>query len=277
MRTKWNGIAATRLLNDDGASALIADHGAHLLSWIPAGGEEALFMSSATRVGASDAIRGGVPIIFPQFGERGTGMRHGFARINDWKLVFYGLEQGCAVARYILTPDDTANATWPHAFRLTYEITISVQQLSLVLSVENPSDSPWQFNAALHTYLQVQNINTVEVDGLQHVPYLDHVNDDVRQVQSDASLRFDGEVDRVYLGTPGAVRLNTGGKVIISRQHGFQDTVVWNPGANKAAMLSDLTPGAQARFVCIEAAMVNHPVTLSPGQSWQGEQLLAVY
>ncbi len=98
-----------------------------------------------------------------------------------------------------------------------------------------------------------------------------------RAVQADAPLCFGGEVDRIYVGTPDAVQLRDAGRMITSDQLGFPDTVVWNPGAQKAALLSDLTPGAHASFVCMEAAAVELGIALAPGESWRGEQILTLH
>ena len=45
-------------------------HGAHITSWKPAGTEEVLFLSSKSRWEHGHAIRGGVPIFFPWFGDK---------------------------------------------------------------------------------------------------------------------------------------------------------------------------------------------------------------
>ena len=60
-----------KISSADGANAELLEHGAHLCSWQPAGGGQQLFISAKSEFGAGAAIRGGVPIIFPQF------LRHG--------------------------------------------------------------------------------------------------------------------------------------------------------------------------------------------------------
>ncbi len=50
--------------------------------------------------------------------------------------------------------------------------------------------------------------------------------------------------------------------------------MVWNPGAAKCATMADLEPEDYLRFVCVEAATVGAPVTLGPGERWQGSQTL---
>ncbi|HEX6371728.1 MAG TPA: hypothetical protein VF006_22595, partial [Longimicrobium sp.] len=56
-----------RLSHASGATAEVYLHGAHVASWVPAGGTEALFVSRAATFAPGKAIRGGVPVIFPQF------------------------------------------------------------------------------------------------------------------------------------------------------------------------------------------------------------------
>src|SRR5688572_25010680 len=72
----------------DGARAELYLHGAHVTSWRPAGaGGERLFLSAASEFRTDAAIRGGVPVIFPQFAGRGPLPKHGFARTAEWTLV----------------------------------------------------------------------------------------------------------------------------------------------------------------------------------------------
>jgi glucose-6-phosphate 1-epimerase len=61
---------------------------------------------------------------------------------------------------------------------------------------------------------------------------------------------------------------------MIIESDGFRDAVVWNPGRERAATLHDLEPGDERRFVCIEAAAVQTPVTLAAGELWAGTQTL---
>jgi glucose-6-phosphate 1-epimerase len=55
---------------------------------------------------------------------------------------------------------------------------------------------------------------------------------------------------------------------------GFPDAVIWNPGRERATALHDLEPGDERRFVCVEAAAVQTPVTLGAGRQWAGTQTL---
>ena len=55
---------------------------------------------------------------------------------------------------------------------------------------------------------------------------------------------------------------------------GFTDVVVWNPGPDRGAALSDLELGGWLRMLCVEAAVIGAPVRLEPGERWTGQQTL---
>ena len=64
-------------------------HGAHVTSWCPTDAEEVLFVSSKSRWQDGVAIRGGVPVCFPWFGDKPDDPKapaHGFVRTKSWQL-----------------------------------------------------------------------------------------------------------------------------------------------------------------------------------------------
>lgn len=272
MRKLSNGVWTNEVRSEDGATVTVTDHGAHVLSWISADGEEALYMSGHSGFGGSAAIRGGVPIIFPQFSERGTGKRHGFARTAGWRLEFAGTDNGKGIARYALNDADVPGNAWPHRFAMRFEVAVSGQELRMTLSVSNPSQEAWAFNAALHSYWHVSDVERIRISGLNGLAYLDQVAGGTHAVQQEETLRIAGEVDRIYGRVPGIIDLIDEERILVLSQQGFTDAVIWNPGAEKAASLADLTPGGYKSFVCVEAGAILQPVMLAPGQDWQGSQ-----
>lgn len=250
--------------------------GAHLLSW-RCRGRERLYLSPRARYGAGRAIRGGVPVIFPQFGAHGDGPRHGFARVLSWRVAEDGSAPGASALRFVLDDREETRTRWPHRFQAELAIAPDGDRLRLALSVRNTDAEPFAFTAALHTYLAVAELGAVVLDGLEDRPWLDATRAGQRGEPSQAPLRFQGETDRVYLGTNGrTLRLHDGESVLRLQAEGFADTVVWNPGAAQAAALDDLGAGEHRRFVCVEAAAVAEPVRLAPGQAWTGTQRLQV-
>jgi glucose-6-phosphate 1-epimerase len=275
-RKLWQGIWINELRSPDGAMVTVADHGAHVLSWIPAGRTEAFFLSERSRYGGDSTIRGGVPIVFPQFAERGPGRKHGFVKACSWQPDFAGVEQEAAVARFVLTNDDVPHAGWEHAFRLVYEVRAQGQGLQMTLSVFNTADRAWEFSAALHTYLRVREIGDVALRGLQEVNYIDKVQNGVTARQQEDSLRMTGEIDRIYLSRPESLVMEDGARRVTVRQQGFSNVVVWNPGSHHVASRTDLGPEEYHSFLCVEAAAVVPPVTLPAGAMWQGAQTIEI-
>ena len=115
-------------LQTEGATALVSQHGAQVLSWRLADGRERLFLSERAVFGGNTAIRGGIPVIFPQFADRGTLPRHGFARTTTWN--FAGIEGDEAVLE--LTGDGGGPA-WPHPFRARLRIALGAITLAVAL------------------------------------------------------------------------------------------------------------------------------------------------
>lgn len=254
----------------DGARARICGHRAHLCSWTPAHGVEQLYLSGRAVFGPGAAIRGGVPVIFPQFASEGPLPKHGFARTAQWRLE--SATQG--EARFRLSDSEATRALWPHAFDADLTVAIADRTLRLGLAVENRGDKPFSFTAALHTYLRVDEIAQVELLGLRGLRYRDAAHGGGEATEHAERVRIEGEVDRIYFDAPPALELREPARRLRIESQGFADVVVWNPGAAKGAALADLEPDGYRRFLCVEAAMIGRPQRLGPGQSWTGMQTL---
>jgi glucose-6-phosphate 1-epimerase len=269
--TSFGQLPALHLRAPDGAEATITLYGAHLVSWKPTRSvgqpphvlpdQERLFVSSLSALDGQRAIRGGVPVIFPQFAERGTGMRHGFARVSTWRIVDQGEQDGAAFALLALSQPDLAPelaAAWPSPFELLLRVAVHGTELSMSLTVRNTGTTPFPFSAALHTYHLVEDVESVRIDGVQ-----------------GETLAITDKLDQVFERIPGDIVFDTGADKLTLHQAGFTDAVVWNPGAADAAALSDMEDEEYRRFVCIEPALLQ-PQTLEPGGSWVGEYRVTV-
>lgn len=267
------------LASADGATATIHPQGAHITSWKPAGNDrEQLFLSPRAVFEEGIPIRGGVPIIFPQFAGEGPILKHGFARTTGWALqeTRPGSLAGTE-AIFTLCDTDATRAYWPHSFLATLRITIGGDRLRVRLQVLNTGDQAFQFTAALHTYLSVQDIHAVEVEGLGKLHYRDTADGGALKQEQADRVRIAGEVDRNYFDTPPELTLHDGPRRLQLQQQGFCDTVVWNPGAERSSQFADLAADDYQRFLCIEAAAIGRPVVLTPGAEWQGEQSLRAF
>ncbi len=271
--TSYGKLAALLLEAPDGARAIISLFGAHVLSWRSADGREQLFMSERSSVDGSRAIRGGVPVIFPQFSEQGSGIRHGFARISTWQLAESGMDEGAAFASFTLSPMDlseAARASWPHAANLRLRVAVRADEIAFRLEVENCGADAFSFAAALHSYLRVPDIRALSIMGLQDVLYAHAGGHDAPVPQQQASLEIDGALDRIYRSVPRALSMRAGDVAHTLSASGFKDTVVWNPGAEGAAALADMADLEYRKFVCIEPALLDGHL-LQPGASWIGQ------
>ena len=273
------GLRTVTLTARDGARAEVAPHGAHVLSWRAAGDErERLFLSERSEFRAGTAIRGGVPVIFPQFATVGPLPRHGFARTLPWTLVDAGHDaDGRARATLRLVDSEVTRPIWPHRFVAELTVTVGGQTLEIALAVTNPGDAPLAFTGALHTYLRVDDVARASLRGLRGHRYRDSAAGGAERVDRDDALTVHGEVDRIYLDVPTALELcDADAPALAVAMTGFRDVVVWNPGAERAAALADLEPGGWMRFLCVEAAVVAEPVVLEAGARWRGAQTLTV-
>lgn len=267
------GLPCLRLAEPAGARAEIYAHGAQLTSWIPAGESTSrLFLSARAEFRPGAAIRGGVPVIFPQFGTEGLLPRHGFARTRDWEWL--PAESGAQRAAFRLCDSEDTRARWPQRFEARLQVDIGGRELTLTLSVCNRGAATFSFTAALHTYLAVDDLGAVALHGLRDCRYRDAVLGG-STLETAPELRFDErEIDRVYFDTPPRLELREGQRRLELQALGFSDTVVWNPGAARARALADLEAGGHRRMLCVEAAVIGRPVEVSPDSCWQGRQRL---
>ncbi len=274
---RYRGLEALLLQAPDGATATITLHGGHVVSWILADGEEQLYLSPRSAFATGQAIRGGVPVIFPQFSGRGPLLRHGFARVSLWQVLRQdgGANHALAVLRLTDTPD--TRAFWPPAFVLELSVQVGAGELVMTLSCENTGTEAIRFSAALHTYLRTSVIDRTWLDGLGGHRYHDAV-DGIAKVQGPGPLHPEGEVDHVYAGVARDLKMHDQGggqdRHVLIRQRGFEDVVVWNPGPLRCAALTDMASDGWRHMLCVEAARVDRPVELQPGEVWTGVQTL---
>ncbi|WP_087743882.1 MULTISPECIES: D-hexose-6-phosphate mutarotase [unclassified Acidovorax] len=268
------GQSCIRLTTTQGDTALVALHGAQVLSWV-AGGRERLYLSPQAVFDGQSAIRGGIPLCFPQFNQRGPLPKHGLARNLAWRRVPVGKDGDAQSAVCLeLTDSDATRAWWPECFAAQLTVVLGEGSLRVQLAVHNTGsidDRAWYFTTALHTYLRVDDVGRAQLSGLDGCARWDALAD-VRGVQQ-GPVSFDGEYDRVFSAPAGSMHLHDGANGLqITQSASLSNTVVWNPGAALCARLADLPPDGYRSMLCVEAAQIDQPVALAPGQQWQGWQ-----
>ncbi len=271
----FHGLPAVRLCAPNGATATVTLHGAHVVSWKSAAGVEQLYLSPNTRFESGQAIRGGVPVVFPQFNTRGVLPRHGFARTCRWALVEDAAptEDACSVT-LALQSHKVIKALWPHAFGCTLTVALQDDSLAITLAVSNQGPESFSFQAALHTYLTVGSIDSVRLDGLDGSDFEDCTAAGGNAVVRHTPLKPYEAIDRIYFNAPTQLQLQSALGQTELQHSGFCDVVVWNPGGAAAACPPDLPKDGFRQFLCVEAACIGQAVELPAGQSWSGSQML---
>lgn len=271
----WRGLPAITLKLEQGDSVLVCLQGAQLLSWISKG-QERLFLSPKAAHDGKAAIRGGIPVCFPQFNQRGPLVKHGFARVSRWQADAaqpWG-EDGVQIRLRLMDSEDS-RAVWPHAFEAQLTVQLKPDTLRVELAVHNRGAQALAFTAALHSYLRVPQVEQASLHGLQDLTYWDAaaaVAD--THIMQQGAVRFGAETDRVYPRADRVLQLQAAGQPLlqIAQDAAWSETVVWNPGPGLCATLKDMETDSWQQMLCVEAATIDAPVVLAPGQCWQAAQ-----
>eukprot|EP00250_Pteridium_aquilinum_P013690 c21506_g1_i1 orf=371-1285(-) len=272
------GMEKVVLREPQGSSVVIYLYGGQVTSWKNAQGEELLFMSSKAIFKPPKAIRGGIPICFPQFSNLGSLEPHGIARNRFWIIdPNPPLPPVNGIKAYVdlilkLSEDDVK--PWPHNFEFRLRVALGNASLTLTSRIRNTDSKPFSFTFALHSYFSVSDISEVRVEGLETLDYLDNLQNRKRFTEQGDAITFDGEVDRIYLSTPTKIAIidHEKKRTFALRKEGLPDAVVWNPWDKKSKMIPDLGDEDYKRMVCVEAAAIERPITLKPGEEWKGRQ-----
>ncbi|KAK6137310.1 hypothetical protein DH2020_028951 [Rehmannia glutinosa] len=281
-----NGVSQVVLRSPRRASARISLHGGQVRSWKTEKGEQLLFTSSKANLKPPAAVRGGIPICFPQFGEQVSAEQHGFVRNRMWVIdrnpaPLHSIDSSTGIASidlvYISTDDDLR--FWPHRFELRLRVILSVDgSLTLISRVRNVDCKPFSFAFAYHTYFSIGDISEVRVEGLETLDYLDNMLHRERFTEQEDAITFESEVDRVYVSTPDTVGIvdHEEKRTFVIKKEGLPDVVVWNPWDKKSKAIPDFGNNEYEFMLCVDAAAIENPITLKPGEEWTGRVELSV-
>lgn len=280
-----NGLDKVILREVRGSSAEVYLYGAHVTSWKNEHGEELLFVSSKAIFKPPKAIRGGIPICFPQFSNHGSLEAHGFARNRIWSIdndppPFPTNTSSKAFVDLILKPSEEDLKIWPYSFEFRLRVILGPGgDLMMISRIRNTGaeGKPFTFTFAYHTYFSVSDISEVRVEGLETLDYLDNLQNKERFTEQGDAITFESEVDKIYLSTPTKIAIldHEKKRTFVIRKDGLPDAVVWNPWDKKAKAMADFGDDEYKYMVCVEAAAVEKPITLKPGEEWRGRQELS--
>jgi D-hexose-6-phosphate mutarotase len=252
------------------STAEIYLHGAHITGFQKNGEPPLLFISRLSHFAAGKAIRGGVPVCFPWFGQREGDVMHGFARITEWDLIETAATPDGGVTICFRLPSTAAHAAWP-AYRTEFVVAVTDQLAMELIATNELADRNIDFENCLHTYFAVGDIRDVSITGLKGTPFLDNAagGGGARRVENDSTLRITKETNRVYLDTTGTVEIRDENlkRTVRVEKFNSNSTVVWNPWTTQK-MPDDFDPAEHKHMVCVESGNVKqNKLSLPPGKT----------
>ena len=238
------------------SKAAISLFGGHVLSFVPTGFDDLLWISPTSKR-PPDPIRGGIPVCWPYFARQGQppdAPQHGLVRTQQWQVTHAERTEHGEIVLALAGPEVPEV---PMNVILTMRIGRALEQ---ALTTVNLSKETVRFTQALHTYFRVADADCVHVTGLDGLTYADKFDNFNKHTQrGDWNLqdaRDRGRSDRIYGDTGSQFELidPAGHRKIRLATSGSKTLVVWNPGAELIKTFADLPPEGWRNYVCLEAA-----------------------
>ena len=153
-------IASILTLTNLCGSVSVDTCGARVVSYVPTGGSEVLFVSKTGT--------GGIPLCWPWFGGLGPtadSRRHGLARYRDFEIVSTNRIGNDTTLTLRLKSDAETRKLFPHDFTLTVSIRMN-DRLTVTMTAENTGKTPFEVTEAFHPYFVVADQQKCCVDGI---------------------------------------------------------------------------------------------------------------
>ncbi len=259
-------------IRNEFCGATISYQGAQVLHYQQTGQSPLLWQSEPNSFQAGKAIRGGIPLCFPWFGQHPTQTdlpSHGFARNMEWQLQQVTESAHGHHLIFVLRDNAATRLLWNHAFEAVMEIHLG-EQLVLQFRVKNNDQHPFAFSFAWHSYFQIEDIIQTRLHGLEHTRFLDQLCASAGYNSGDTQpVSFSSETDRIYQQASGHYQIRSALESTINiHSTSCSSVVVWNPWSEKAARLNDMPGDAWKNMLCVECGQVDTAtVHLAAGQS----------
>jgi glucose-6-phosphate 1-epimerase len=243
------------------AKAIISTYGGQIVSYQPnSESEDLFFLSDKVQYDEGKAIRGGVPICWPWFGDDTSGFErpaHGFVRKQQWHVLSTEtLEDGRTSVTLVTTDNEMTRELWHYEFSLELQLIIG-STLELTLKTKNTGKKFFTITQALHTYFRVSDVSNVLIKGLDGKSYIDKLDSFAIKQQTD-DVMVSHEIDRIYQKSSKQISFTDSGfnRTVTISSYGSDTTVVWNPWSTSVSNIADLDKDSYRKFVCIETANV---------------------
>ena len=238
------------------SKAKIALQGAHLFSFEVKSHRPIIWLSDKSEFKLGSAIRGGIPVCWPWFGEHtqdGTLPKHGFARTSMFDYKIQKDDKALSQIIFVLKHSQASLDLWPYKFELSVLFTLS-DSLKMELITKNCDEKSFTITQALHSYFEVTNIDKVSILGLDNKIYFDSLlKKDFRQ---ENPLVISTEVDRIYKDISSEIKILDEKTRVNIKTKGSNSTVVWNPWIEKSETMNDMGVDSYKSMLCVESANV---------------------
>jgi glucose-6-phosphate 1-epimerase len=204
-----------------------------------------------------NAVRGGVPVLFPQFANKGPLAKHGFVRNLFWREQSKWQNTSEVGVVYELDVSNQDVLSWPYKATLRLEIFADPNQLFMKLLVANKGVNTLEWTGGLHPYWWVPNLFEAEIVGLKF--------DDYEKLVLNST-----GFEKIFPNKNPVTLVRGGTSALKIQATGFDEWMVWNPGREAASLLTDMRADDWQHFVCIEPVCINKPVKLYPEQIFEG-------
>jgi glucose-6-phosphate 1-epimerase len=222
-------------------------------------------------------VRGGVPVLFPQFAGQGPLPKHGLVRTRLWDV--NAQRDDVFKAALSLGPGTGAGAGvseahWSGTCALQISAQAQADCLTIGLRVTNTGDAAVQWTGGLHPYFATSLLAASSIDGLQDraiTNTLTHGKRDVAGV-----MQLDNSETELLVHDAAPVVFRQPGRALRLAMTGFTEWMIWNPGEQGAARIKDLPPQDWQKFICIEPVCISQPVVLRAGEVFEGGLTVSV-
>jgi len=220
------------------------------------------------------AIRGGVPICWPQFGTFENAadsckLKHGFVRTREWTVMCQSEDS----VSLVLKSDEETRKSWAKDFEFVYTVSLGSKSVRMEMEVRNDDKGPLEFTGCLHSYWRCDSSEKCAVQGLKGTKFDTGIGNSFRgdAVEDRDSVPFvDAKETQLMYGDAGdAVTLIEDGKRRLRlTKSNLPDWVLWNTGAENGSGIKDLKEGEYKKYVCVEPGFASSPIKVAPGNTF---------
>ena len=222
--------------------------------------KDILFLSENALFNNSKPIRGGIPIVFSNFGNSNNYdlPKHGFARIMHWKKIKEWRDSLNSGIIFELVSNEETYKYWDFNFKLIYTLTLDNKSLSSELRLQNIDKISFTYQCLFHNYFKINDIMNARISNLEYLEYIDQLTN-LTNIHEE-EIKIKDEVDRIYRPTHNSVILFENNKIKIKTDSDQCNFVIWNPWVRKSKSLSDFRDDEYEKMVCIEPGLLEEQI-----------------